>query len=336
MTSSRPFLIVGFGSIGKRHANNLLTITKSPIIIFSKRKDIRTTDFVNYQLNKNRIAIRSDLVECIKENPLAALITNETSLHVKFALILAKKRIDLFIEKPLSNSSKNIAKLQSIVKKNNLVVMVGCNYRFYPPIRKMKELIDKKLVGRIISVQSENGSFLPDWHPSEDYSKGYAATRKLGGGVTLTQIHELDYLIWMFGNPKTIKSINGKFSDLKINVDDLSASIIKLENNIVVELHLDYFSRPSYKRLKIRGNRGVLYWDSLQNEIMLYPYKKQKWTKFVINDNYKLTDNVNPMYVEELSHFIKCVQKRKKPLNNLDESIKVLSTALAIKYSSMN
>lgn len=336
MISSRSFLVVGFGSIGKRHTNNLLTITKSPIVIFSKRKDIRPTDFVNYLQNKNRIKILSDLDKCIEENPLAALITNETSLHVEHALTLAKKGIDLFIEKPLSNSLKDITKLQSIVKKNNLVVMVGCNYRFYPPIRKMKELVDKKLVGKIISVQSENGSFLPDWHPYEDYSKGYAARRSLGGGVTLTQIHELDYLVWMFGNPKTIKSISGKFSDLRVNVDDLSTSIIKLQNNIVIELHLDYFSRPSYKRLKIRGNKGVLYWNSIQNEIMIYSSRKQRWTKIAINDNYKLTDNVNPMYVEELSHFLDCVQKRVKPLNSLNESIRILSVALAIKRSSVN
>ena len=59
--------------------------------------------------------------------------------------------------------------------------MIGCNLRFFPPISKIKKLIEQNKIGKIISVQIENGSYLPDWHPYEDYRKGYAAKKKLGG-----------------------------------------------------------------------------------------------------------------------------------------------------------
>jgi len=330
--NSSKVLIVGFGSIGQRHTNNLLRITNTTVIIFSKRKNIKVNEFYKYYKNKNRIKIISDFEECLKENPSIAFITNETSLHVDFALKLAKKRIDLFIEKPLSNSLQNITNLARLVQKNKIIVMVGCNLRFYPPIRKLKELVDKKLVGKIISIQSESGSYLPDWHPNEDYSKSYAARNDLGGGVTLTQIHELDYLTWIFGSVKSYYSIVGKFSQLQVTADDMCACILRLKNNIIVELHLDYFSKPYYKRIKIRGTTGIIYWNSDENNVKFYNNKTDSWKTINVNGNYKLIGKtVNQMYIDELEYFLHCVKNRKQPMNNLKESSETLITTLNLK-----
>lgn len=332
--NTRKILIVGFGSIGRRHANNLLRTTDVQLIIFTKRKNVKPNEFYRYNKNKDRLKIISDFSECLEEKPTIAFVTNETSLHIGFAINLAKRGIDLFIEKPLSNSLRGIDDLAHIVKQNKLVIMVGCNFRFYPPIQKIKELVDKKLVGKIISVQSENGSYLPAWHPDEDYSKGYAARNDLGGGVTLTQIHELDYLTWLFGPVESHRSIVGKFSSLKVTADDLCASVLQLRGNVIVELHLDYFSKPYYKRIKIRGSNGLIYWNSSKNKIELYDNKTDCWKMIHIPGNYKLTGkNVNQMYVDELKHFLKCVDGRKQPMNALEESSTILRFALNLKSS---
>jgi len=327
-------LIIGFGSIGRRHANNLLRITDVQLIIFTKRKNIKPSEFYHYTKNKGRLRILSDFSECLEEKPTIAFVTNETSLHISSAIKLLKRGIDLFIEKPLSNSLRGIDSLIHIAKQNKLVVMVGCNFRFYPPIQKIKELIDKKLVGEIISVQSENGSYLPMWHPDEDYSKGYAARNDLGGGVTLTQIHELDYLIWIFGPVESHCSIVGKFSRLQVTADDLCASVLKLLGNVIVELHLDYFSKPYYKRIKIRGSDGLIYWNSSKNKIEHYDNKTERWKMIHIPGNYKLTGkNINQMYVDELKYFLKCVDGRIRPMNALKESSTTLRSALNLKSS---
>jgi len=209
--------------------------------------------------------------------------------------------------------------------------MVGCNFRFYPPLMKIKQLVNNHIVGRVISVQSENGSYLPDWHPYEDYSKGYAAKKKLGGGVTLTQIHELDYLIWIFGLPQKKKSIIGKFSDLNIDADDLSAFIFELKNKILIELHLDYFSKPFYKRLKIRCSKGIIYWNSYDNKIKIYKNSQNRCSIIKIKNNYNLSKQTNQMYIDEINYFLNCLIKRKNPMNNLDDAKKTLDALLRLK-----
>ena len=99
-------------------------------------------------------------------------------------------------------------------------------------------------------------------------------------------------------------------------------------------LHLNYFSRPFYKRIKIRGTNGIIYWNSKQNTIKVFNNKKQEWSIIPIPDNYLLTKkSVNQMYIDEIKYFLKHVNTRKQPMNNLREAISILETALKIKSS---
>tara|TARA_B110000014_G_scaffold126105_1_gene86795 strand:+ start:559 stop:1551 length:993 start_codon:yes stop_codon:yes gene_type:complete len=317
------FLIAGYGSIGKRHLKNILSNSNSKIIIYSKRKDLSN-------LEKKNIKVSNSLDKCLDENPNAALITNETSNHIPISKKLAQAGLDLFIEKPLSNSLKSVSDVIKITKNKKLMTLMGCNLRFHDCIKKIKSLIEQQKIGKIISVQVECGTYLPDWHPNEDYSKGYSARDDLGGGVVLTCIHEIDYLYWFFGEVQEVFSITGKFSNLKLKSSDLSAIIMKFRNNVIAEVHLDYFQKPETRSCKIIGTKGTIVWNSTTNEVKLYNLKNKKWsTKLKIN-NYKKND----MYKKELAHFIQCIKQKKKSKNDISQGKYVLKIALGIIKSS--
>jgi len=320
-------LVIGYGSIGKRHVKNLLSLSDIQVIVYTKRGDLE-------EENK-KIIFYDSLQKCLDEKPTIGFVTNETSNHIKTATILAQNGINIFLEKPLSNSMKGVNNLLKIVKKKKLITQMGCNFRFYPPIMKIKKIIEENRIGRIISVQVENGSYLPDWHPNEDYSEGYAAKQKLGGGVVLTQIHEIDYLYWFFGKIDYVSSILGKYSDLKLDVEDISVSILKFKNKIIGELHVDFLQRPQFKRCKIRGTKGIIEWNSDENNVKKFNVKNQQWEIIPIKNNYKLTSKkkINSMYVEEIKHFIKCVKNQTKTINPLIQGIETLKITLRIKKS---
>ncbi len=316
-------LVVGYGSIGKRHVQNLLTIPNIEIIICTKQK------IKNPSIKK--IKIIKSISDCLKENPNIGVITNESSFHIKTSTKLAKSGIDLFIEKPLSNSLKGTKELVDIIKKRKIITQMGCQFRFHKCIKEIKQLISTNKLGTIISVKSECGSFLPDWHPNEDYSKSYAARTELGGGVVLTNIHEIDYLYWLFGDVSKVFSVTGKYSELKISADDLCAGILEFKNNVIAELHLDYFQKPDFRSCKVIGTKGTVVWDSNTNTVMLYDNKKNKWIKILKWAKY----NRNLMFKEEIRHFLLCVKKRKTTINPVEkDGIETLKIALAIKKSS--
>lgn len=316
-------LVVGYGSIGKRHITNLSTIPKLEILVCTRRKNDKF-------LKQKKCKIFRSLADAINEKPDAALITNVTNLHVQTAIKLANAKIDFFIEKPLSDSTKGITDLLKTVQKHKILTYVGCNLRFHPCIKMLKEIISKKELGRIISIHVENGSYLPDWHPYEDYKKSYAARNDMGGGASLTCIHELDYVYWFFGNPIEIFSFTGKFSDLGISADDLSTILMKFKNKCIAEVHLDYFQRPAFRSCKIIGTKGTAYWNSETNSVRVYDIETKKWTTRLKQKHY----DVNLTYVDEINYFINSVKKRKKMHNDIKEDINVLTIALTAKKSS--
>ena len=316
-------LIVGYGSIGKRHIKNLTSTKNYSIIVCTKQKQ-------DSFLKKRNCKIFNSIDRCIKEKPDIALITNETRYHIDTAIKLANSGIALFIEKPLSDSLKRIDKLTSIIKKKKITTMVGCNLRFHPCIKKLKKLISTNKIGRIISIHAENCSYLPDWHPYEDYKEGYSARTELGGGVVLTNIHEIDYLYWIFGNIKSVYSVTGKFSDLQITADDFSYLLLEFKNKILGNVHLNFFQKPPSRFCKIIGTDGIIHCNLLTNNIKIYNSKKKKWSQYLKLKNY----NYNDMYVEELRHFINCVRTNKKTINSVNDSINSLNVVINAKKSS--
>jgi len=315
--------VVGFGSIGKRHVQNLLSISNLQIIICTKQE-------VTGHFPK-RVKIVRSMSECLKENPDAVIIANVSSLHIPIATKFAKSGIDLFVEKPLSNSLRGTKNLAVLIKKKKLITQIGCQFRFHKCINEIKKLISSNRIGKIISVRAECGSFLPDWHPYEDYTKSYAARNDLGGGVVLTNIHEIDYLYWFFGEISELFSLTGKHSHLKISADDLSVATIRFKNGIIAELHLDYFQKPDFRSCKIIGTKGMIYWDSDANKVLLYDNKKNKWVKVLEWPNY----DRNFMFKAELVHFLDCIKRRRLTINPLErDGIRTLKIGLAIIKSS--
>jgi len=316
-------LVVGFGSIGKRHIENILSNYDAQVIVCTKRIDLKS-----YQ--KKGVKVVHSLDEAFAYKPNIGFVTNETSYHIKTAVKLANAGMDLFVEKPLSHSMQGVQKLYKIIQKKNLITQIGCNMRFHPCIQKIKEVVDEGALGRILSAQVESGSYLPDWHPYEDYRDGYAAKNNLGGGVALTCIHEVDYLYWFFGDIIKIFSVSGKYSDLTVTADDLTVMTLLFRNNIVGEIHLDYFQRPDFKSCKIKGTRGALYWDSVSNAVKIYTQNEKQWKTILSLAHFER----NAMYVDELHHFLKCVQKRTKTINDITDGIKTLQIVLNAKKSS--
>lgn len=315
-------MVVGYGSIGKRHVDNLIKFTNTKVIICTKNKDANRL--------KNKAQVFTSLTKALQEKPDIGIVCNETSLHIKTAITIAEHNCHLFIEKPLSNSIDEVHSLISLIKKKKLISMVGCNMRFHKCIKKIKKIIDSGTLGKIISVRVENGSYLPDWHPWEDYRISYASNKNLGGGVVLTQIHEIDYLYWFFGKVSEISSITGKFSDLKLDVEDLSAMLLRFRKNVVAEVHLDYFQKAESRNCKIVGTKGAIYWDSDANAVHHYINLKRKWYTKLKYNNYQRND----MFVDELKYFLSCVKNRKSTMNPVEEGLKTLRIALAAKKSS--
>lgn len=315
---------IGLGSIGQRHFKNLYENFDVDLIAYRRR--CLPTQFIDDKIFKTY----TNLEKAIAEKPDIALITNPTSMHIPIATKLADNGCHLFIEKPLSHDMNGIGKLIDIVEKKKLITFIGCNLRFHPCIKTVKQLIHDDAIGDIYSTRAVFGTYMPEWHPWEDYRDTYPARKSLGGGVILTSIHELDYLYWMFGNVDKLIAYTEKDSKLEIDTEDNAEIIMKFKNGIVANVHLDFYSKPYRRGCKVVGENGTIVWDFDNNKVSLYEDSTNRWKDVV----YSVPSDYNQVYIDEMKHFIDCVNNNKETINNIYNGKNVLELALAAKKSS--
>jgi len=317
------FLVVGCGSIGQRHLQNLRNLSAGEIIVYRvKKRELSEIE------EKYCVRTYTDLDEALDQNPAAVLVTNPTSLHMPIALAAAKRGCHLFIEKPISHSLDGVDELVNIAGEKNLVILVGYNLRFHQSVRLIKDLLDKNRIGNVVSARVQAGQYLPDWHPYEDYREGHSASRSLGGGVILDLSHELDYIRWFLGEVKEVFSFSDKLSHLDIDTEDVAEILLRFHSGAIAEVHLDYVQRSSSRSCQIIGEEGTILLDSNEKNVKLFSIKDKKWQVFPENLDY------NQMYVEEMKHFINCIEGKEEPIIDVTEGKKVLEIALAAKESS--
>jgi predicted dehydrogenase len=317
------FLIIGGGSIGKRHLKNLLSL-KETAAVCEPIKDRAKAIADEY-----RVQTFLKLENALKNRFDAALITNPNIYHLTSAIEAAKAGCHLFIEKPLSHSLKGVDGLIKLVVKKKLKTLLGCNWKFYPSFKQMKALVDKKAIGKIMSFTIIAGQYLPDWHPWEDYRKGYSANRSLGGGVLLDS-HELDYLQWFLGPIKKLASFTGKYSDLEIDTEDIAEMIVELKGKVVGNVHVDYIQHPYRKIYFFYGEKGAMEWSFREKKISMYLADKKEWQFFNEDPGY----DINGMYLEEMRHFINVVKGEERSLTDIYKARQILEVIEAAKRSS--
>lgn len=327
-------LVIGLGGIGQRHVRNLRTLCGDELDIVAYRvrrdtpllTDTLSVDAIDGVEEKYRIRSFSNLEAALAEGPDFALICNPSSLHIPTALAVSEANCSLFIEKPLSDDMNGVNTLIETCKNRGLLAFVAYQWRFHPLLRRVKYLLEGGELGEIVSVQAEVGEYLPNWHPYEDYHRMYAARRDQGGGVILSQIHEMDYLYWMFGTPSRVVAMGGTRGGLGIDVED-TASILMDIGGIPVHLHQDYLQRPARRTLRIVTVSGVIEADLLAPKLTVFkdgsPSEMETFEGFTRNQ----------MFLDEMRHFLDCLKTDAQPLTPLQDGAKSLRMALAARES---
>lgn len=244
-------LIVGFGSIGKRHFE-----------ILNDFEMLSEVHIVTKQVVQNVISFKKlDDIEDLSSYDYF-IISSETVKHYEQLKYICSKvnHKKILVEKPLYD------KKHKEIHTNNKI-FVAYNLRFHPVLQKLWEILKGENVyfGNIIC-----GQYLPTWRLEQDYRQSYSASLGQGGGVLRDLSHELDYATWLFGDVESIETISTKISDLEINSDDIFTAIAISSEKTILNVTMDYISKTPIRRLLIHTQSKSIEADVIKNSIMLY------------------------------------------------------------------
>jgi predicted dehydrogenase len=224
-----------------------------------------------------------------------------------------------------------VQELIELAEERELVTLVGYQLRFHPCVRRLRSLLEEHAIGKVMAVRAEVGEYLPGWHTYEDYRQMYASRADLGGGVILSQIHELDYIYWLFGLPEEIFALGGHLSDLEIDVEDTASVLMKCNVDgraIPVHLHQDYVQRPPSRTCEVVGSAGKILVDFHALSVVQYDEDGE----VAVQESFAGFDR-NELFLDEMKHFLACLRHEETSLVSVREGAQSLRMALAAKKS---
>jgi predicted dehydrogenase len=287
-------LVIGTGSIGRRHIDNLRDI--DPATHFVLLRDGAREDDYSRGLGADVVGTIAD---ALAATPTLAVLANPSDRHAEVLVPLLEAGVATFVEKPIVIAADDVRRLETL--SGAAPTQVGCVLRFLPSLRRAKSWIDAGRLGRVVRAGFEVGQYLPDWRPAQDYRRSYSADRQRGGGVVLDLVHEIDLACWLLDDELAlVGACGGTLSHLEITSEDVAALLLQTPEGAPATIQLDYVSRMPVRRLSIVGDLGTVTWDLRRRELILA-------TDAGIEERIEDGFDVKPAYVEAMRELVEAV-----------------------------
>ena len=228
-------LVVGYGSIGKRHAE-ILHKQRVDVAVCSRRPLPIAGSF-------------DDLSTAVKTNkPSYIVVANSTGEHVETLKALDRLRYTgkILVEKPLFSDQ------QMYIPQSPENIRVAYNLRYHPLIQRLRTALKGQ---KICTFQVYVGQYLPTWRPDTDYRKSYSADKNAGGGALLDLSHDIDYSTWILGGWEHVTAQGGQVSDLEISSDDTFSLMLQTPRCAHVVVHMNYLDRCSRREILVNTTK---------------------------------------------------------------------------------
>ena len=253
--------VVGLGHMGKLHLMNALRVEGVNVVAAADKSERNRKSVEKYHVRTH-----DDYSKLIDTEELDAVIISLPNFLKRDAVFYAaENKLDIFLDKPLSRNFAEAQEIVQKVEKENVRLMVGVNYRYFPSLQKLKNNLGDGKVGDVVIATSElimNGPLshsvvptpVPEWWLDKEMS---------GGGALLDLgYHLIDLLSWMFGDLELMYSNLGH--RLNLPIEDAAVVVLESRNHATTcVVNVGWFSKSIFPDFNFRVNiHGTVGYDS--------------------------------------------------------------------------
>lgn len=321
--SAPRILIVGTGSVGRRHARNLHALGAT-IACFDPRADRLDESAREVPLDGRHTDWDAALAQPID----GVVIASPPSFHVEQSIAWLSRGVPVLLEKPVSPDLASAEMLARAVATSKAPLLLGYTYRWWPPLVEIRKRIAAGAVGPARHARFVMSAHLADWHPWERYQDFFMASRELGGGALLDESHFLDLMLWFFGRPNAIGGKVEHLSSLDITTDDNVDLLAEYDGNLRVTIHLDLFGRPHEKSITLAGEGGTLQCLFDPSAVRQSADAAGNWQTMTFDCER------NEMFMAVAREFLDVMAGRMSPTCTIDDGVEVLRLVEAARESS--
>ncbi|MBO8175306.1 MAG: Gfo/Idh/MocA family oxidoreductase [Thermococcus sp.] len=294
--------VVGVGNMGRHHARIYSELAKEGRVEFIGVAD------ANFKRAKE--IARQYSVEAFQDyNKLigivdAVSIAVPTSLHKQVALDFIENGVNVLVEKPIAESIESAEEIIRAAEKKNVTLMVGHIERFNPAVLKLKEILEAKTLGEIVTLTAKRvGPFPPQ-------------IKDVGVIIDLA-VHDIDVMSFLLG--EQVREVHAKAGSAKnpLELEDYAVIVLTFESATGV-VETNWLTPHKVRKLSVVGTEGIAELDYINQELTLYNHEWIRKAKIQKREPLK----------NEIEHFVECIEKGMQPIVSGNDGLHALKVAI--------
>jgi len=317
MALKKRFVVVGAGSIGKRHAR--LLAKRNDIAVELCDPDAKALDEV--LKTSGPMPVHRSFSGMLSTGPDMVLIASPHQLHTQQTLRALESGAHVLCEKPMSDRLDTTGVVLEAARQSDRILSYGFSNHFNPGMIRIRKAINEDLLGDISYVHFHIGTYDTLLNSRSRYQE------KTEGALLMDYVHQSDLLYWMLGrNPTGIYAAGntGGILPLKSNPNAITL-LLDYDEALTASIHLNYQQNPDRYHCEVVGGRGWLYYDMIHNEISF----GHSNTKIVEKETIRFERD--SIYEAEHQAFLDAVAGKRAPESPAEEAVQsmiVLEAAL--------
>jgi len=338
--------VIGLGKMGTLHMRNCLHI-----------KGVRVTavaDPSKRALNKAKsIGVKNlytdyhDLLNGFHSNLDAVIISLPNFLHFESIQMALEAGLNVFIEKPLANTTRECSQIVKLVEKSGKKLMIGHCVRFFDVMERMKEIVDNGHIGKTEAITLESISSGPFSHGviPKPVPEWWFDPEKVGGGALLDiGYHMIDLFRFFAGDCRLLFSHLGYKYNLPL--EDSAIAIVQSRDSLVKGIvHVGWYEQMIFPqhdfRAIIHGDYG--YTSSKHFEPSnIYTHAAKEGIKNLFRKI--MGKKIKPLayanylegFIKELKHFFNCIENDLEPSVSAVDGLKTIEVIEEVYQRATN
>ncbi|UCH33300.1 MAG: Gfo/Idh/MocA family oxidoreductase [Armatimonadota bacterium] len=318
--------VIGCGGMGTSHAGYFAALPDVEVVACAD-----SVAPAAQQLAQQHDARAYTDPEELLDDPRVTIVAicTPTPLHADLIEASAQRAKHVFCEKPIARTLADARRAIDAAKDAGICLMIGHVLRFFPEYAMAKRLLDDGTVGRPAVVRTTRNSGYPrgagDWFVDPDQS---------GGVMVDMVIHDLDFLLWCFGEAERIycKALTYHGPE----ATDYALATVRFKSRVIAHIEGSWAHPPGtfFTKLEIAGDKGLLEYDS-QAASPLQVWKKavgdEKAPGVVVPES-PLAESP---YQIEICEFMDAVRTGRDPCVTPQDAYNALELALAALESAL-
>ncbi len=245
--------IAGCGKVAHLHAKAIMDIPNAVLSGVWSRTYGTAEDFAL----KYKTRPYKTIYQMVKENNTdLVIVCTPHMFHKQPAIEAAEAGSNVLVEKPLASDLQDCDDIINACRRNNIKLGVISQRRWYPPVMRVKDAIEKGKIGKPVLAAVT----LLGWRDKAYYdSDAWRGSWKMeGGGVLVNQSpHQLDLLLWYMGEIEEVYGIWRNLNHPYIEVEDTALAIIKFKSGAIGNILVSNSQKPGiHGKVHVHGENG--------------------------------------------------------------------------------